>query len=224
MRSSLEAGFVSQGAAAQRRNAGMIADGAGAGIKLGGRALLERIRKTREEHPEILLAAHEKAVKKDLGVLPGEAWSWIRHCYEAVLPHCSRFRSLKRICALLAAALDEGRTGSLERQQALLCQMYTVCESAAKDPSHDLAWGWPVLSIRDPKGRAQPGWLPAESAAVIAFHRENAALESAKKALSAPKQPDRNAEEDVGKNLRAGGNAAGNQKGKGKDKDGENPA
>ena len=164
-RSSWEAGFVSQGAAAQSEEeyAGLIADGAGATIKMGGCALLERIRKTREEHPEIILAAHENAVKKDLGVLPGEAWSWTRHCYETVLPHCSHFRSLKRICALLAAALDKGRSGSLERQQALLCQMYTVCEAAAKDPSHDLGWGWPVLGIRDPEGRAQPGWLPAES-------------------------------------------------------------
>ena len=161
-------------------------------------------------------------MKKDLGVLPGESW---RHAYEEVLGHCGHFTSLKRFICMVAAALDEGRAGSLERQQAMLCQIYTVCESAAKDPSHDLAWGWPVLGIRDPDGRAQPGWAPAESAAVIAFHRENAALESAKKLLAPTKRFDK-ANEDEGTSAAraAAGKAMGGKgKGKGKGKDGDNP-
>ena len=39
---------------------------------------------------------------------------------------------------------------------------------------HDAAWDWPVLGVGTPR-RAQPGWAPAESAAVIAFHRKHAA-------------------------------------------------
>ena len=36
----------------------MITDGAGARVKLAGRASLERFRKGREERPEVILAAH----------------------------------------------------------------------------------------------------------------------------------------------------------------------
>ena len=70
-RSSTETDFGIDGAPAQSEEecAGVLTDGAGASIKMGGRALLERIRKTREEHPEIILAAHENAVKRDVGVL-----------------------------------------------------------------------------------------------------------------------------------------------------------
>ena len=222
---SFEAGYGTDVCTAQSEEeyAGMVSDSCGSGIKLGGRALLEKVRKTREEYPAIILASHEAVVKKDLGVLPGESWSWTRHAYEEVLGHCGHFKSLKRFICMVAAALDEGRAGSLERQQAMLCQIYTVCESAAKDPSHDLAWGWPVLGIRDPEGRAQPGWAPVESAAVIAFHRENAALESAKKLLGPTKRFDK-ANEDEGTSTARG--AAGKAMGgkvKGKGKDGENP-
>ena len=123
---------------------------------------------------------------------------------------------------MVAAALNEGRTGSLERQQAMLCQIYTVCESAAKDPSH-LAWGWPVLGIRDPEGRAQPGWAPTESAAVIAFHRKNAALESAKKLFGPTKRSDKANETEGTSASRAAASKAMGGKVKGKGKEGENP-
>ena len=224
-KASFEAGYGTDVCAAQSEEeyAGMISDSCGSGIKLGGRALLEKVRKTREEYPAIILASHEAVVKKDLGVLPGESWSWTRHAYEEVLGHCGHFKSLKRFICMVAAALDEGRAGSLERQQAMLCQIYTVFESAAKDPSHDSAWGWPVLGIRDPEGKAQPGWAPAESAAVIAFHRENAALESAKKLLTLTKRFDKANEDEGTSAARAAASKALGGRGKGKGKDGENP-
>ena len=81
------------------------------------------------------MAAHENAVKKDLWVLSGEMWAWTRHANDEALPHWGHFRSLKRFTAMIASARDEGRSGCLEREQALLCQTYTVCGSAAKDPS-----------------------------------------------------------------------------------------
>ena len=70
-----------------------------------------------------------------------------------------------------------------------------------------------------PKGGTQPSRAPAESAAVIAFHRENAALESAKKLLTAPKKYEKAAEDDGGGQVRAAAEAAANQKEKGKGKD-----
>ena len=42
----------------EKEYAGIITDGAGASTKMGGRALLERTRETREENPEIILAAN----------------------------------------------------------------------------------------------------------------------------------------------------------------------
>ena len=131
----------------------MISDSCGSGVKLGGRALLEKVRKTREEYPAIILASREAGVKKDLGSPPGESWSRTRHAYEEVIDHCGHFKSLKRFICMVAAALDEGRAGSLERQQAMLCQIYTVCESAAKDPSHDLALGLARPRHTGPRGQ-----------------------------------------------------------------------
>ena len=124
---------------------------------------------------------------------------------------------------MVAAALVEGRARSLERQQALLCQIYTVCESAARDPSQVLAWGWPVLGIWDPEGRAQPGGAPAESAAVVAFHRENGALESAKKLLVPTKRSEKASEDEGTSAARAAAEEAMGGKYKGKSKDGDNP-
>ena len=150
---SFAADFSTDAAAAQSEEyAGMVADSCGSSFNIGGRALLERVKRTGEEHREIILAYHESSIKKDLGVLPRESWSWTRHAYDEVIGHCGHFKSLRRSISMEAAALDEGRAGCLERQQALLCQIYTVCESAAKDPSHDLWWCWPVLGIRDPEG------------------------------------------------------------------------
>ena len=102
----------------------------------------------------------------------------------------------------------------------MLCQIYTVCESAAKDPSHDLAWGWPVLGIRDPEGRAQPGWAPAESAAVIAFHRENGVREEA---AGSQKRFDKANEDEGTSAARAAAGKAMGGKVKGKGKDVDNP-
>ena len=77
-----------------------------------------RVRTTREERPDVILAAHEAAV-------------------ELVAPRVRRggrasrhFKSLKRMICLVDAALDKGRTG----QQAMLCQIYTIQESVAKEP------------------------------------------------------------------------------------------
>ena len=61
--------------------------------------------------------------------------------------------------------------------------MYVVLEAAAKDPAHELAWGWPLLGIADPEGRPRVGWAPAEVASLAAYHKEEAVLEAAKKAL-----------------------------------------
>ena len=69
---------------------------------------------------------------------------------------------------------------------ARVCQIYGILESAAKDSGHDLAWGWPLLGLSDPDARPDVDWSPAEASAVIAWHWQAAALESAKKQLMTP--------------------------------------
>ena len=149
--SLLEAGFVSREAAAwsEEEYVGMIADGSGTGNQDGEARFGSGVSaKHGKRPPEIVRTSDEIAVKKDREVLPGEAWLPTRHCHEVVLPHCNQFPSLKRICALLAAAFDEAWCRSLERQRDLLCQIYTVCKPAAKNPRHGLAWAPP--GIRNP--------------------------------------------------------------------------
>ena len=72
---------------------------------------------------------------------------------------------------MIAGALDEGRIGGFERQHAMLCQIYGVLESAAKDGNLELTWG-----LADPDARPDVHWSPAEA--------RRRALETAKRQLS----------------------------------------
>ena len=65
--------------------------------------------------------------------LPGESWSWQRYVREHLLHHCGHSRTLRRVIVLVAKALEGGRIGGSEWQHAMLCQMYGILESAAKD-------------------------------------------------------------------------------------------
>ena len=59
----------------------------------------------------------------------------------------------------------------------MLCQMCAILESGAK---HSLVWEWPLVGLSDPDARPDVQWSPAEASAVVAWHREAVALESAK--------------------------------------------
>ena len=156
----------------------------GTGSKVSGQWALERIKRTRRERPEVVFQAGVDAVTEQLGVLEGEAWSFRRHADTELIPQCGNFATLKRMLAVIAAALDEGRTHGAASQAAFLIHVYRVLEATARDPNHEMQWPWPLLGIPDPAGRARPSWAPGESAAVVAYHREEAALEESKKKLS----------------------------------------
>ena len=64
----------------------------------------------------------------------------------------------------------------------MFCQIYRILESGAKDDGHDLVWGWPLLGLSD----RDVQWSPAQASAVVAWHREAAALESAQEQLMTP--------------------------------------
>ena len=86
--------------------------------------------------------------------------------------------------AAVAAGLDEGRTGGPDRMAAYFHHLYRVLESAAKEPGHDLAWGFPILGIEDPDaGRSKAGWAPAEDAALAAYRKEEQLTEQVRRSL-----------------------------------------
>ena len=156
----------------------------GASSRAGGLWALERIKRTRRERPDLVVEAAEAIAKEQLGVLSGEAWNWRRHVESELLPVCGNFSTLKRMLVLVAACLDEGRVYGLEQQQALLQHVYKVLEATARDPAHEMQWSWPLLGITDPAGRPRSNWAPGEAAALVAFHRDEAALEESKRKLA----------------------------------------
>ena len=81
----------------------------------------------------------------------------------------------------------------------------------------------PSSASRTPKGGRSRSGSPADSVAVIALHRENAALESAKKLLTARKKHKNAQRTTEGVKFGVLPRQAANQKGKGKGKDGETP-
>ena len=143
---------------------------------------VDRLIATRRSHPEVIDAANDQAIKEALGTLPGETWSVGRHAERFVVPHAGNFLTLKRIAAILAAALDEGRTRGLVHQHAFLYHAYRVVEAASVSEGHDMGWAWPLLGIEDPGGRPRGGLAPVESAGLAAYHRDRLALEAARAA------------------------------------------
>ena len=150
--------------------------------RLGGQALIARVGRTRKERPEVVVAAHESRVRRDLSVLDGEARFWRRHADVCLLPRCGSFRSLKWFIAMTAAALDEGRSGSLQRQNALLHHINAVLESASQDSSHEMQWGWPILGIQDPEGPSLAPWVPQNRSRLP---QKRVALDAAHKSMGA---------------------------------------
>ena len=143
---------------------------------------MERLIATRRSHPEVIVAANEAAVRESLNALPGDAWSMKAHAEKYVIPQAGTFTTLKRMAAILAAALDEGRARGPMHQHAFLFHAYRVIEGAATSVEHDLSYAWPLLGIPDPGGRPRPGLAPVEAAGLAAYHRDRVALEAAQAA------------------------------------------
>jgi len=159
----------------------------GTTVAHGGAALIHRVVETRKLHPEVVVGAHERIVREQLHVLPGESWSWRRWVDAQVLPPAGNFRTLRRTAVMVAAALDEGRSFSLERQHAFLVLCLAVLEATAKDSGHDLGWYWPLLGTSDPDAAPRAHLAPTEHHALAAYHREEASLINARKTLATGK-------------------------------------
>ena len=112
----------------------------GSSGKVSGQWALERIKRTRRLHPEVVYEAGVDSLKEQLGVLEGEAWSWKRHAESELIPQCGNFQTLKRMLAMVSTALDEGRVYGATAQAAFLVHMYRVLEATARDPAHEMQW------------------------------------------------------------------------------------
>ena len=130
--------------------------------RLEGQALTARVVRPRQEKPEEVGASHESSVRRDLSVLDGKAWSWRRHTDVCLLPRCGDFRSLKRFVARTAAALDEGRSGNLQRQNALLHHIYAVLNRRPKIHPTKRSGDGPSWASRTQRAVSCPLGLRAE--------------------------------------------------------------
>ena len=154
----------------------------GSMLRNSGTLAIERVARTRDLRPEVVVVAHEKTAREELGVHPGESWSWSRHAEVEVLKHVDKFKTLGRVIAAVAKGLDEGRTKGLPQMQAYFHQFYRVLEDTAKDPNHDMAWSYPLLGVKDPFApRAKTKWSAMEQSALALYHKEEHALDQVRK-------------------------------------------
>ena len=137
-----------------------------------GAAQIERLKLTRAHRPQLVIQAHEREVVKDLGALPGESWSYMRHAKEKVLPSAAGHAGLKKTVVLLAHALDLHRTTSADQAYAFLSQAYKAAQAASYHPNKQWTYAWPLLGVDDPDGQMRPGLTAAEHAALAAYHRD----------------------------------------------------
>ena len=143
----------------------------GGGGRLGV-TQIEKLKRSREQRPELTSSAHEKEVMEDLKVLPGEAWSYSRHAEQMVLPQAAGYHGLRKTIVILASALDLHRAKGPEHARAFVAQAYKAAQCAASHPQHQWGYGWPLLGIPDPDGAAKPGYTSAEASALSAWHRD----------------------------------------------------
>ena len=191
----------------------------------GGQVLLNRLIRTRQERPDVMTSAHESLAKEALEVLPGDSWCWKKYAQQEAEAYVGNFKTLHRFIRIIASCLDEGRSHSYERQHAMLISVLMMLEATAKDGAHNMEWSWPLVGTPDPCGRPRARWASSESTAVAQFHRDEAALEAAKKALdgtlAASPAPAMIPGVDVAGLVKKEVEAALKGKGKGKDKKGK---
>ena len=148
---------------------------------------MARIVATRRARPDVIIQAHERAVREGVGVIAGEPWNNVRFV-QRLLEHCDTLDadSVKRLVVALAAGLDEGRVRGFQHQHAFYIQVLKWLETTiltGGDSSH----AWPLLGVADPAGVPAPALAPLESQGLAAFHKEQRELREAR--LKPPPTP-----------------------------------
>ena len=132
--------------------------------RLGGQALIARVVRTRKEKPEVVVAAHESRVRRDLSVLVCEAWSWRRHADVCQLP---------------------GKSGNLQRQNALITTLTLFWNRCPR--IHLTKWSvdGPSWASRTQRGRVLLPGPPQSRVPWWPYHKERVALDAARKSMGA---------------------------------------
>ena len=65
----------------------------------------------------------------------------------------------------------------------MCCQIDETLEFAAKDSGRDLTWWWPLFGLSDSDARPEVQCSTGHASAVITWHMQTAAVETAKKQL-----------------------------------------
>ena len=142
--------------------------------RLGGQALITRVVRARKERPEVVVAAHESRVRRDLSVLSGKAWSWRTHADVCLLPRCGSFRSLKRLIAITCSV-------------KMLCFTTSTLFWNRHHKIRPTRWSGdgPSWAFKTQKGGALHLGPPQKQSAVVACHEERVALDAARKSMGA---------------------------------------
>ena len=154
-----------------------LGSGTGAGADRLGAVQIERIRRTTEKRPDLIVLSLERETMRRLMVLPGESWSFSRHAREQVLPLAGGHHTLRKVIVGLAHLLDLARTESPTRVYAFATQFYKATQAAAAHPNKEWAYGWPLLGLDDPDTPARPIFSPTEHAALAAWHRDQSVID-----------------------------------------------
>ena len=132
--------------------------------RLGGHAQVERILCIQHGYPGVIIAALEARAREDLTTLPEE--SGAGNVTRRSILFCGHLRSLRGVIVMAPGDLDEGQNRRIRTPaRATLAR---VCSKGQ-------------FGLSDPDARPDVHWSLAEGSAVTAWHREAAALETARK-------------------------------------------
>ena len=82
----------------------------------------------------------------------------------------SSSHGLRRFIDMIAAALDDSRSGNLQRQNVLR----TI--AVPRDPFRKMEWSWAVLEVQDPAGSILASRGRSEQSAAVTYRKERPAL------------------------------------------------
>ncbi len=93
------------------------------------------------------------------------------------MPAAAQHKGLRKTLFLLALTLDHARVSGPERALAFVVQAYKAAHVAARDPSKDWRFAWPLLGVEDPDLPPRAPLTSVELTALAAFHRDRATVD-----------------------------------------------
>ena len=154
--------------------------GSGGPQRLGGRAQMQRILRTRHEYPGLIIAAHETRVREDRMTFPWE----VATSRKGTPPS-----SLWAFPDSTKRHRDDRRSPPQGQNRRIRTTRYVepdFRDTRSWSEGHWRKSGVGLSVARTVRSRPDVHWSPAEASAVVAWHREADALESAKKQLMTP--------------------------------------